>query len=275
MIVDMRTYILLIFKCLRNNSVTVVADLLEVCALEFNRRAFLRARGYYGEARGYYENARVYCRGHQDFVFLDAMDFLAEDGFIEIEDMDHENLYGRIYYSLYAKVLLTNKMNKLQQNIGFSLSELLDDSLSGDSIKVRNLWGYPSKIKIDVFVIMPFNEKFKPIYDDHIKRVCTNMSLSCKRADDIFTSQSVMKDIWNHIYNAKMVICDCTNKNPNVFYELGVAHTIGKDVILLTQSEDDIPFDIKHLRYIKYEYTPRGMSKFKKTLKHFISEIQT
>ena len=93
------------------------------------------------------------------------------------------------------------------------------------------------------------------------------------RASDIFSSKSVMGDIWGHINSAKIVMCDCTTRNPNVFYELGIAHTIGKDEIQLTQSENDVPFDIKHIRYIKYENAPRGMVDFKKSLKSFIKNV--
>ena len=82
-----------------------------------------------------------------------------------------------------------------------------------------------------------------------------------------------MNDIWSLINNADIIICDCTGKNPNVFYELGLAHAIGKNVICITQNTEDIPFDIKHIRYIKYEYNPRGMTKFEKTLGQYIASI--
>jgi len=62
------------------------------------------------------------------------------------------------------------------------------------------------------------------------------------------------------------VIADCTGRNPNVFYEIGLAHASGKPVILITQNSDDVPFDIRHLRYIQYDYTPRGMRVFEKRL---------
>jgi len=47
-------------------------------------------------------------------------------------------------------------------------------------------------------------------------------------------------------------LCDCTGRNPNVFYEAGIAHTLGREVILITQNEQDIPFDLRHRRYIRY-----------------------
>ncbi|WP_217989549.1 hypothetical protein [Sphingomonas lenta] len=54
------------------------------------------------------------------------------------------------------------------------------------------------------------------------------------------------------IDRSRVVICDCTGRNPNVFYEAGIAHTLGREVILITQNGQDIPFDLRHLRYIPY-----------------------
>ena len=106
---------------------------------------------------------------------------------------------------------------------------------------------------------MPFAEKFKPVFDNHIRAVCDKLGYSVQRADDIFRPGNIMDDIWSMIYNAKKVIVECTSRNPNVFYELGISDTIGKDVIIITQNKDDIPFDLRHRRYIKYVFTPKGM----------------
>jgi hypothetical protein len=54
------------------------------------------------------------------------------------------------------------------------------------------------------------------------------------------------------ICKSSVVVCDLTGKNANVFYEAGIAHSLGKDVILNTQSADDVPFDLRRLRYIPY-----------------------
>jgi hypothetical protein len=72
------------------------------------------------------------------------------------------------------------------------------------------------------------------------------------RADDFWEHQAVIQDIVNLIARSRIVICDCSGRNPNVFYEAGIAHTLGKEVILITQNENDIPFDLRHLRYIRY-----------------------
>ena len=82
-----------------------------------------------------------------------------------------------------------------------------------------------------------------------------------------------MADVWAVVYQSRVVIADCTTRNPNVFYEIGMAHTVGKPVILITQNEDDVPFDLRHIRYITYEYTPPGMVSFEASLTKTIQNI--
>ena len=68
-----------------------------------------------------------------------------------------------------------------------------------------------------------------------------------------------MGDIWSAINAARIIVADCTGRNPNVMYEIGLAHAIGKYTILLAQSIRDVPFDLRHLRYIIYSNTPDGL----------------
>lgn len=122
-----------------------------------------------------------------------------------------------------------------------------------------------------VFVLMPFGDPFDTIYRNHIKPLVeTVCELKCRRADDIYSTQAIMEDIWRYTNEARFLISDITGRNANVFYETGVAHTIGKDVILITQSIDDVPFDLKHLRHIVYQYTPEGIDDFKLNLRNTI-----
>jgi len=123
------------------------------------------------------------------------------------------------------------------------------------------------------FVLMPFNQKLKPVYEDHIKKVVVSLGLECKRADDIFLNTAIIEDIWESINRARFLIADLTDKNPNVFYEVGIAHTVGKSVILLTQRIKDVPFDLRHLRHIEYKYTPRDMKVFEEQLESTILNV--
>lgn len=123
-----------------------------------------------------------------------------------------------------------------------------------------------------VFVLMPFSTKLKPVYKDHIRKAIKKVKLRVARADDFFSARAVMSDIWSAIHAASFVVADCTERNPNVMYEIGLAHAIGRETIIISQSIDDIPFDLRHLRFILYEFTPRGMKKFEADLVKAIAE---
>lgn len=125
-----------------------------------------------------------------------------------------------------------------------------------------------------VFVLSPFSEPFNTIYTDHVRPTVQSITgLNCIRADDIYDNRPIIEDIWKAINEARVVISELTGKNPNVFYETGIAHTVGKEVILLTQSMDDVPFDLRHLRCIVYDYTPRGVATMETNLRNTISNI--
>jgi len=103
------------------------------------------------------------------------------------------------------------------------------------------------------FVIMPFNTTFQTQYDKIIKPALKELNIQCVRGDEIYTKQRIVDDIWNSIRACRFVIAELTSKNPNVLYELGLAHAIGKPVVIITRNADDVPFDLKALRYLYYD----------------------
>jgi hypothetical protein len=112
---------------------------------------------------------------------------------------------------------------------------------------------------------MPFSEVLRPLYENHIGKVAKSLGVVVGRADDFFTTHHVMADVWQGIWGARAIIADCTDRNPNVFYEIGIAHTIGRPLILITQKREDVPFDLQAIRYIQYEF-PGGMTEFEQRL---------
>jgi hypothetical protein len=82
-----------------------------------------------------------------------------------------------------------------------------------------------------------------------------------------------MQDIVSLIDRSRVVICDCTGRNPNVFYEIGIAHTLGREVILITQNPVDIPFDLRHLRYVPYLNNAEGRQELASTLETKLTTI--
>lgn len=106
--------------------------------------------------------------------------------------------------------------------------------------------------------MMPFHPSFNAVYAT-LQRTAKAVGLRCRRADDIWENPAVIQDVVSLIDRSKVVICDCTGRNPNVFYEIGIAHTLGREVILITQADADIPFDLRHLRYVQYLNNGEGL----------------
>jgi hypothetical protein len=99
---------------------------------------------------------------------------------------------------------------------------------------------------------MPFESEFDDIYQLGIKQSCLDAGAYCERVDEQLFNESILERIFNQISKADIIIADMTNRNPNVFYEVGYAHALGKTTILLTQKAEDIPFDLKHFPHIIY-----------------------
>ncbi len=128
---------------------------------------------------------------------------------------------------------------------------------------------------VKCFIVMPFSvEALNIVYEDYVKPVIEDeCGLACERGDDVFGSSVIMDDILTSIKNSDLIIADLTGKNANVFYEVGICHALGKKVLLLAQSMDDVPFDLRHRRVLLYDYSPRGCKRLEKNLKDSIQAM--
>ncbi|GIM96854.1 hypothetical protein [Paractinoplanes toevensis] len=113
-----------------------------------------------------------------------------------------------------------------------------------------------------VAVMMPFDSRFGPVQET-LRQAAADVGLRCLRADDIWDHHVVMDDVASLLWRAQVVIADFTGRNPNVFYETGIAHTFGRDVIPIAQSKDDVPFDLGALRYIHYRDNGEGLEELR------------
>jgi hypothetical protein len=124
---------------------------------------------------------------------------------------------------------------------------------------VRKITFCPSVFKVPaeevsgdlVAVMMPFAAHFNPVYDA-IGTACKLANMRCQRVDDVWKDSTIIQDIFNLLFISTIVVVDFTDKNPNAMYETGIAHTLGKHVVPVTQSMDDVPFDLKQHRVLKY-----------------------
>jgi len=123
-----------------------------------------------------------------------------------------------------------------------------------------------------VSVMMPFDAAYTQVYES-IRLAAANAGLRSRRADDIWENPAIIQDVVSLIDRSRIVVCDCTGRNPNVFYEAGIAHTLGREVILITQADHDIPFDLRHLRYVRYLNNGEGRAALTAALQGRIETI--
>jgi len=113
-----------------------------------------------------------------------------------------------------------------------------------------------------VSVMMPFETAFSGVHKA-IKHACSDTGLRCQRVDDIWEKSAVIQDIFALICRSNIVVCDLTDRNPNVFYEAGIAHTLGKHVVPIAQHKRDVPFDLQHHRYLPYLDNIEGLERLR------------
>jgi len=130
-----------------------------------------------------------------------------------------------------------------------------------------------SRTSVRAFVLMPFSESWSDrIWNKLLKPIIEACGFVAVRADDLY-GRDVMEDVWKGICEARFIVAEITGRNPNVFYELGIAHTIGKPVILLTQRAEDIPFDLNRYRHIIYQDNMDGYEILKAQLQRSIEDV--
>jgi hypothetical protein len=186
---------------------------------------------------------------------------------------------GLRFFSLPVELVEATAQGR-EEEVGRLADEYIKTDRLFDQMESRNVQMNPifkgRSFNIEdslCFVLMPFDANFKPVYEDHIVPALKAAGLNCLRADDIFRNTEIIEDIWEHINRARVIVADLTGRNPNVYYEVGIAHTVGKEVVLLTQSMDDIPFDLRHIRVIKYDFTPRGCAELVASLTATVRNI--
>ena len=124
------------------------------------------------------------------------------------------------------------------------------------------------------FTIMPFGTWFDYYYETIYVPAIKSTNLVPRRADDLYRPSAIVQDIWDLTQQAKVLLADLSGKNPNVFYELGLAHALTKPAILITESIDDVPFDLRSLRVIVYDKNePNWGEVLKQKIETAINEI--
>jgi hypothetical protein len=228
------------------------------------------------ECRTWEELCARYAHTKPDELAINTNTMMLRDKLFELRDLDlvsfeYEEVEGGKKPT--GEIKETGLWSRIRVAFGgMSLSEGAMLSRHSNGMAVAPVFGRPRHPdeNIDVFVLMPFDTKMEKFYTNHIKKIGDELGLTVKRADDSFIPGPFMVKVWEGICAAKLILADCTQENPNVFYEIGMAHTVGKKVVLITRSEKDIPSDIKHYDYIPYVYDPEGVEQLLTKLKEFM-----
>lgn len=121
------------------------------------------------------------------------------------------------------------------------------------------------------FVMMPFGEWFDRYYQEIYAPAIKEAGFEPVRGDELFNTGSVVEQIWEQIEKSKLLLADLSGKNPNVFYELGLAHAARKPVVFAAAQLDDVPFDLRHLRVIIYDIRePEWAARLRKSVADYL-----
>lgn len=220
------------------------------------------------------------------FIFIQALELLIQSKYVNIEYIKgvlseisdialliiENEVYSRdgkresvLFWENYYALQLLNDFVTIISN-----SDCKEDDFMIISPKLFKGEDYTTDENLCV-VIMPFNVDWSTDMYETFKEAVDGFSVW--RSDEEYRDDVIIQTIWEKINRARFVIADCTGRNPNVFYELGIAHTLGKSVFMCSQNREDFPFDVNHIRSFEYGLKPGEIRKLKTEIGKFIKSL--
>ncbi|MEO6380998.1 MAG: hypothetical protein ABIO35_03110 [Nitrobacter sp.] len=205
---------------------------------------------------------------------------IPEDEFF-LNTVTREFRIARDRVDTFARIFLDN----LRYLRAFAPSTISETSTAEISREIQQSATRPEKIPSPVianeprvrefldtcFVMMPFGSWFDRYYQEIYVPAIREAGFEPVRADELFTTGSVVEQIWDQIEKSKVLLADLSDKNANVFYELGLAHAAGKPVVFTSSNVDDVPFDLRHLRVIIYDIRePEWAQRLRKSIADYL-----
>jgi hypothetical protein len=168
-----------------------------------------------------------------------------------IPPSDYDNFRDVFFQSLESARLLEKHGDKQRVIDATEASS----QTGGDITKLKKSESSSrAKSAYSCFVTQPFATPLGEYFEKVFKPAVEKAGLTAVRADaDIFGTGKIIDQVWSGINSAKVLIAELTTRNPNVFYELGLAHALNKPVILISSNETDVPFDLQHIRVVYYD----------------------
>ena len=186
------------------------------------------------------------------------------------KELSSEEVFGSELFDTEGREYSRTHWAVKKGNLVSKLFELLNGRSDPDLPKFFELKTWPLPRLDHIAVMMPFSAEFTPVYDV-IKAVCEETGCPARRVDEIYGPTKIINDVFSTIVQSRLVICDLTRKNPNVLYEAGLAHARGRDIVLLTQNIEDVPFDLQQIRVISYVRNNEGFESLRSELKRSLN----
>ena len=192
-------------------------------------------------------------------------------GFNHLYEISSEEAFGCEYFNIGAYENSRMHWAIKRGNLAEGFFKLLQDARKTGYPRFFGVEQWPLPILGHVAVMMPFAAEFDGVYEA-IKAACRTRRIEARRVDGIYKPTKIIDDVFATIAQSRLVICDLTGRNANVLYESGLAHALNCDVILVTQTTEDVPFDLRQFRFIKYLPNREGLSKLATDLEQTIQE---
>lgn len=136
-----------------------------------------------------------------------------------------------------------------------------------------------SKVEKNAYVVMPVSgtascsqQEWSDIFHEVFTPAFRDCGYTCKRASP--STGNLIHSIISELRGAWLVLADLTDKNANVFYELGVRHSLSKRTILVAQDSSHIPTDLRGYWWLVYGTRPGEVAKFRKEIVQLVSRIE-
>jgi hypothetical protein len=125
--------------------------------------------------------------------------------------------------------------------------------------------------QLRAFVLMPFSPIFRFVWEV-IRTTVEDLGIECDRADTRSLPTPITQDVKNQILSADIVLSDLSSQNPNVYYESGYAHALGRNLILIAQSSEDLAFAVRDYRTVLYSSPDQLREGLRKVIRQVLAE---
>ncbi|MEM9412673.1 MAG: hypothetical protein AAGA30_16290 [Planctomycetota bacterium] len=175
----------------------------------------------------------------------------------------------------YLNMFNARPVSKPSQDIEAEEEHVAIPDSSFESVKSGDSRAHVREFLDTCFMMMPFGKWFDRYYRDIYVPAIKDAGFEPVRGDELFSTGSVVEQIWEQVVKSTVLLADLSDKNANVFYELGLAHAAGKPVVLTAPKIDDVPFDLRHLRVIVYDIRePDWAAKLGKAVTDFLKNAK-